>query len=63
MTTKPTTKNTKTSFAKELAEKKIDSRKVVVKKRTSDLAPTKASAAAIASQAQRAKKKALCKAM
>lgn len=63
MPIKKTSTNSKTSFAKELAEKKTDSKKVVVKKRTSDLAPTKASAAAIASQAQRARKQALVQKM
>lgn len=40
-------------------EKKDSTKKIVVKRRKSDLKPTKASAVAIASQANRAKKKAL----
>ncbi len=63
MPTKKTVTNSKTSFAKELEWKRSESKKVVVKKRTSDLTPTKASAAAIASQAQRARKQALVQKM
>ena len=40
-------------------EKKDSTKKIVVKRRKTDLKPTKASAVAIASQANRAKKKAL----
>ena len=55
---KSDSKKTKTSVKKS-GWKTSNPKKVVVKKRTSDLTPTKASAAAIASQANRAKKQEL----
>ena len=44
---------------KKIIEKKDSTKKVVVKRRKTDLKPTRASAVAIVSQANRAKKKAL----
>lgn len=53
MPTKKTSTDLKSS--KKAVSKKSDSKKVVVKKRTAELMPTKASAVAIVSRAQRAK--------
>ena len=61
-TTKTDSKASKTSEKKVVAKsenKKDSTKKVVVKRRKSDLKPTKASAVAIVSQANRAKKQAL----
>lgn len=66
-TTKSESKNSKLSEKKSVSktserkvvEKKDSTKKVVVKRRKTDLKPTKASAVAIASQANRAKKQAL----
>ena len=52
----PTKKTTKSdSKVSKVSDKKDTTKKVVVKRRKSDLKPTKASAVAIASQANRAK--------
>jgi hypothetical protein len=61
-TTKSDSKTSKSSekkVASKSENKKDSTKKVVVKRRKSDLKPTKASAVAIASQASRAKKQAL----
>ena len=61
-TTKADSKASKTSEKKVVVKsesKKDSTKKVVVKRRKSDLKPTKASAVAIVSQANRAKKQAL----
>jgi len=56
-------KSSSKTVAKKTEKKESSSKKVVVKRRKTDLAPTKASAVAIASQANRAKKKALIEKM
>ena len=52
-------KSSSKTSEKKITEKKNSTKKVVVKRRKTDLKPTKASAVAIVSQANRAKKKAL----
>jgi hypothetical protein len=52
-------KKTATKKTKEPVESKESEKKVVIKRRKKDLTPTKASATAIISQANRAKKQAL----
>jgi hypothetical protein len=59
-TTKNDLKNSKVVEQKD-SKKKDSNKKVVVKRRKTELIPTKASAVAIASQANRAKKNALIK--
>ena len=59
-TTKTTTKSeSSNNTSTKNKEKKESAKKVVVKRRKVDLVPTRASAVAIASQANRAKKQAL----
>ena len=61
--TKKSVSKISTSKTSTKVEKKDSSQKVVVKRRKLDLTPTKASAVAIASQANRAKKQALIERM